>query len=138
LNGSVDGGMEDNGSSSTLMNINTTTAEFDPLSLLTNRDIENFQRKCLQMETTDEGGDEVPDGATTTQSSATCFAEEQRHSLLDRFNLGSEESENALFGKLVASEMDKLPRTSHNLARAQILFLLAQIASSIPINDSQR
>jgi hypothetical protein len=55
------------------------------------------------MEGGDDGGDEMPDGTTTTQSSTTGFADEQRHSLLNRFNLMSDESENALFGKLVAS-----------------------------------
>jgi hypothetical protein len=37
-----------------------------------------------------------------------------------------DDSPNALFGRLVANEMDKLPPGMHNIVRAQVLLLLAQ------------
>ena len=43
MDGSVDGEREGSGGSSALLNSNTTSNEFDPLSLLSNKDIETFQ-----------------------------------------------------------------------------------------------
>jgi hypothetical protein len=42
------------------------------------------------------------------------------------------DSPNALFGRLVANELDKLPPGIHNVARAQILLLLAQSSQQTP------
>lgn len=43
-----------------------------------------------------------------------------------------DDSPNALFGRLVANELDKLPPGVHNIARAQILLLLAQTSQQSP------
>lgn len=45
-----------------------------------------------------------------------------------------DDSPNALFGRLVANELDKLPPGIHNVARAQILLLLAQSSQQTPNN----
>lgn len=47
-----------------------------------------------------------------------------------------DDSPNALFGRLVANELDKLPAGVHNFARAQILLLLAQSAQQSPNSAS--
>ncbi|KAH7715539.1 hypothetical protein AAVH_17071 [Aphelenchoides avenae] len=51
-----------------------------------------------------------------------------------RFN--GDESQNALFGRLVANELDKLPSNMHNLVRAQVLLLLAQAANTASVGNS--
>lgn len=48
----------------------------------------------------------------------------------------AEDSPNALFGRLVANELDKLPPGMHNIVRAQVLLLLAQCAQQSP-NSAQ-
>ncbi|CAD5229138.1 unnamed protein product [Bursaphelenchus okinawaensis] len=40
----------------------------------------------------------------------------------------ADDSPNALFGRLVANELDKLPPPIHNIIRAQVLLLLAQVS----------
>ena len=47
-----------------------------------------------------------------------------------------DESQNSLFGQLVARELDKLPTGVHNLMRAQILFLIAQTSQNLQTPNS--
>lgn len=47
-----------------------------------------------------------------------------------------DDSPNALFGRLVANELDKLPVGMHNIIRAQVLLLLAQSSQQSPTSAS--
>ncbi|KAH7722249.1 hypothetical protein AAVH_10251 [Aphelenchoides avenae] len=56
--------------------------------------------------------------------------------LQDSHRFNGDESQNALFGRLVANELDKLPSNMHNLVRAQVLLLLAQAANTASVGNS--
>ncbi|KAI1718867.1 alcohol dehydrogenase transcription factor myb/SANT-like domain-containing protein [Ditylenchus destructor] len=97
-----------NHSNKTLKN---QSSALDPLSLLSQQQIESFQQKCQQ----------VDDVGCLSSDSAKSFT-------------GKVESPNMLFGQLVAAELDKLPESMHNLVRAQLLLILAQAESSSSAN----
>lgn len=117
------------------------SSKLDPLSLLSQGDLEIFHRKCQQT------GDQL---LSTMAESSDGFVGAIPKTITNGSNKDSsnvEESTNILFGRLVANgllsyfrgldylhffikELDKLPANMHNLVRAQVLLLLSQAASS--------